>query len=115
MPACRWPTVRWLLPKRCPTIPHLLAVSDILGTRWYGAVAANVREGGTVVLLGDGAVGRMDVIAAQQLGAGRIIAMSRHDTRSQLAQEFGATDIVSERGENGIGRVMDLTNGVGAE
>ncbi|MFC3182258.1 zinc-dependent alcohol dehydrogenase family protein [Cypionkella sinensis] len=96
-------------------IPHLLAVSDVLGTGWFGAVAANVREGGTVVVVGDGAVGLMGVMAAQQLGAGRIIAMSRHESRAALAREFGATDIVTERGEDGIGRIMDLTNGVGAE
>ncbi|MBP7241842.1 zinc-dependent alcohol dehydrogenase family protein [Amaricoccus sp.] len=96
-------------------IPHMLAASDVLGTGWYGAVAANVREGGTVVVVGDGAVGLMGVMAAQQLGAGRIIAMSRHATRSTLAREFGATDIVAERGEDGVARVMDLTDGIGAE
>lgn len=96
-------------------IPHMLAASDVLGTGWYGAVAANVREGGTVVVVGDGAVGLMAVMAAQQLGAGRIIAMSRHASRQKLAREFGATDIVEERGEDGIARIMDLTDGVGAE
>ncbi|MCA8880554.1 MAG: zinc-dependent alcohol dehydrogenase family protein [Rhodobacteraceae bacterium] len=96
-------------------IPHMLATSDVLGTGWYGAVAANVREGGTVVVVGDGAVGLMGVMAANQLGAGRIIAMSRHETRSNLAREFGATEIVEERGEDGIGRIMDLTDGVGAD
>ena len=96
-------------------IPHMLAVSDVLGTGWYGAVAANVREGGTVVVVGDGAVGLMAVMAASQLGAGRIIAMSRHASRQQLARDFGATDIVPERGEDGIARIMELTNGVGAE
>lgn len=96
-------------------VPHMLAVSDVLGTGWYGAVAANVREGGTVVVVGDGAVGLMGVLAASQLGAGRIIAMSRHETRSRLATEFGATDIVAERGEEGVARIMDLTGGVGAE
>lgn len=96
-------------------IPHMLAVSDVLGTGWYGAWAANVREGGTVVVVGDGAVGLMGVMAASQMGAGRIIAMSRHESRSKLALEFGATDIVTERGEDGVGRIMDLTEGVGAE
>ena len=96
-------------------IRHMLAASDVLGTGWYGAVAANVREGGTVVVVGDGAVGLMGVMAASQLGAGRIIAMSRHETRSALAGEFGATDIVEERGEDGVARVMDMTDGVGAE
>ncbi len=96
-------------------IPHMLAVSDVLGTGWYGAVAAGVREGGTVVVVGDGAVGLMGVLAASQLGAGRIIAMSRHAPRQALARAFGATDIVAERGEDGIARIMDLTDGVGAE
>lgn len=96
-------------------VPHMLAVSDVLGTGWYAADAAQVREGGTVVVVGDGAVGLMGVLAASQMGAGRIIAMSRHKARQQLALEFGATDIVEERGEDGIGRIMDLTNGIGAE
>ena len=96
-------------------IPHMLAVSDVLGTGWYGAVAAGVREGGTVVVVGDGAVGLMAVLAASQLGAGRIIAMSRHESRSRLATEFGATDIVAERGAEGVARVLDMTDGVGAE
>lgn len=96
-------------------IPHMLAASDVLGTGWYAADAAQVREGGTVVVVGDGAVGLMGVMAASQMGADRIIAMSRHADRSNLAREFGATDIVSERGEEGISRVMELTNGVGAE
>ncbi|TRW96555.1 zinc-dependent alcohol dehydrogenase family protein [Paracoccus sp. M683] len=96
-------------------IPHMLAVSDVLGTGWYGAVAAGVRPGGTVVVVGDGAVGLMGVMAANQMGAGRIIAMSRHASRQALAREFGATDIVAERGAEGIARIMDLTDGVGAE
>ncbi len=96
-------------------IPHLLATSDVLGTGWYAAVAAQVRAGGTVVVVGDGAVGLMGVLAASQLGAGRIIAMSRHASRQQLAREFGATDIVAERGDEGIARIKELTGGVGAE
>lgn len=96
-------------------VPHMLAVSDVLGTGWYAADAAQVREGGTVVVVGDGAVGLMGVSAASQMVAGRIIAMSRHKARQQLALEFGATDVVEERGEDGIGRIMDLTNGIGAE
>ncbi|MFD1881228.1 zinc-dependent alcohol dehydrogenase family protein [Paracoccus pacificus] len=96
-------------------IPHMLAVSDVLGTGWYGAAAAQVRAGGTVVVVGDGAVGLMGILAASQMGAGRIIAMSRHEPRQRLAQEFGATDIVAERGEDGIARIMDMTDGVGAE
>ena len=96
-------------------IPHMLAASDVLGTGWYAADAANVRDGGTVVVVGDGAVGLMGVLAAQQMGAARIVAMSGHKTRQDLARQFGATDIVSERGEEGIARVMELTNGVGAD
>lgn len=96
-------------------IPHMLAVSDVLGTGWYAAVAAQVRAGGTVVVVGDGAVGLMGVLAASQMGAGRVIAMSRHAPRQQLAREFGATDIVAERGDEGVSRIMDLTDGVGAE
>ncbi len=96
-------------------IPHMLAASDVLGTGWFAADAADVREGGTVVVVGDGAVGLMGVLAAQQMGAARIIAMSGHKTRQDLARQFGATDIVSERGEEGIAKVMELTNGVGAD
>ncbi|MDT1062371.1 zinc-dependent alcohol dehydrogenase family protein [Paracoccus sp. CPCC 101403] len=96
-------------------IPHMLAVSDVLGTGWYAADAAGVREGGTVVVVGDGAVGLMGVLAASQMGAARIIAMSRHPDRQKLARDFGATEIVEERGEDGIARIMDMTNGIGAE
>ena len=96
-------------------IPSLLATSDVLGTGWYAADAAGVQEGSTVVVVGDGAVGLMGVLAAKQMGAGRIIAMSRHKTRQDLALEFGATDIISERGDEGVARIKELTNGVGAE
>ncbi len=96
-------------------IPHMLAASDVLGTGWYAADAAQVRKGGTVVVVGDGAVGLMGVLAASQMGAGRVIAMSRHADRQKLACEFGATDIVAERGKDGIARIMDMTDGVGAE
>lgn len=96
-------------------IPHMLAVSDVLGTGWYTADAAQVRAGGTVVVVGDGAVGLMGVLSASQMGAERIIVMSRHATRQQLAREFGATDIIEERGAEGIARIMELTGGVGAE
>lgn len=96
-------------------IPHMLAASDVLGTGWYAAYAAQVREGGTAVVVGDGAVGLMGVLAAAQMGAERIIAMSRHADRQKLAREFGATDIVVERGADGVARVMELTDGVGAE
>jgi threonine dehydrogenase-like Zn-dependent dehydrogenase len=96
-------------------IPHLLATSDVLGTGWYAADAANVREGSTVVVVGDGAVGLMGILAAKEMGAERIIAMSRHETRQALANEFGATEIVAERGQAGIERIKELTRGVGAD
>ena len=96
-------------------IPSLLAASDVLGTGWYAAAAARVQPGATVVVVGDGAVGLMGVLAAKQMEAGRIIAMSRHKTRQDLALEFGATDIVSERGDAGVAEVKRLTKGVGAE
>jgi len=96
-------------------IPSLLASSDVLGTGWYAADAARVAPGCTAVVVGDGAVGLMGVLAAVQMGAGRIIAMSRHKERQELALEYGATDIVAERGEDGVARVKELTDGVGAE
>jgi len=96
-------------------IPSLLAASDVLGTGWYAADAARVAPGCTAVVVGDGAVGLMGVLAAVQMGAGRIIAMSRHKERQELALEYGATDIVAERGEDGVARVKELTDGVGAE
>lgn len=96
-------------------IPSLLTCSDVMGTGWHAAVAAGVREGDTVVVVGDGAVGLCGVIAAKQMGAERIIAMSRHASRQDLARRFGATDIVEERGEDGAARVKELTDGVGAD
>jgi threonine dehydrogenase-like Zn-dependent dehydrogenase len=95
-------------------IPSLLAASDVLGTGWFGAVAAEVGPSKTVAVVGDGAVGLLGVLAAKQLGAERIIAMSRHESRQRLASEFGATDIVDERGDEGIAGVKDLTDGLGA-
>jgi threonine dehydrogenase-like Zn-dependent dehydrogenase len=95
-------------------IPDFLALSDVLGTGWFGAVAAEAGPGKTVAVVGDGAVGLLGVLAAKQLGAERIIAMSRHEPRQQLAREFGATDIVEERGDEGVARIKDLTNGLGA-
>ena len=95
-------------------VPSLLATSDVLGTGWFTADAANVRSGATVAVVGDGAVGLRAVLAAKQMGAERTIAMSRHEARQQLAREFGATDIVSERGDEGVAKVKDLTNGLGA-
>lgn len=96
-------------------LPSLLTCSDVLGTGWFAADAANVKPGATVVVVGDGAVGLLGVLSAKQMGAGRIIAMSRHDARQKLAREFGATDIVSERGEEGVGRIKELTKGIGAD
>jgi threonine dehydrogenase-like Zn-dependent dehydrogenase len=96
-------------------IPSLLALSDVMGTGWYAAVAAEVKPGSTAVVVGDGAVGLSGVIAAKELGAERIIAMSRHASRQKLATEFGATDIVTERGDEGIARVKELTGGIGAD
>jgi threonine dehydrogenase-like Zn-dependent dehydrogenase len=95
-------------------LPSLLAASDVLGTGWFGAVAAEAGPGKTVVVVGDGAVGLLAVLAARQLGAERIIAMSRHAPRQQLAREFGATDIVTERGDAGVAKIKELTGGLGA-
>jgi threonine dehydrogenase-like Zn-dependent dehydrogenase len=95
-------------------IPSLLAASDVLGTGWFGAVAAEAGPGKTVAVVGDGAVGLLAVLAARQLGAEQIIAMSRHEPRQRLAREYGATDIVEERGEDGVARIKELTNGLGA-
>jgi threonine dehydrogenase-like Zn-dependent dehydrogenase len=95
-------------------IPSMLAASDVLGTGWFAAVAAQAGPGKTVTVVGDGAVGLLAVLAAKQLGAERIIAMSRHDPRQKLAREFGATDIIEERGDEGVARVKELTGGFGA-
>jgi threonine dehydrogenase-like Zn-dependent dehydrogenase len=92
-----------------------LAFSDVMGTGWFAADAANVRPGGTVVVVGDGAVGLLGVPSAKHMGAERIIVMSRHASRQKLALEFGATDIVTERGDEGVARIKELTNGVGAD
>jgi len=95
-------------------VPSYLAASDVLGTGWFAADAAAVSPGKTVAVVGDGAVGLCAVLAAKQLGAERIIAMSRHPARQKLAREFGATDIVTERGDDGIARIKELTSGLGA-
>jgi threonine dehydrogenase-like Zn-dependent dehydrogenase len=95
-------------------IPSLLAASDVLGTGWFAAVAAEAGPGKTVAVVGDGAVGLLGILAAQQLGAERIIAMSRHADRQELARRFGATDIVEERGDAGVARIKELTGGLGA-
>ena len=107
-----------VVPGGRPTDPDvlasLLATSDVLGTGWFGAVAAEAGPGKTVAVVGDGAVGLLAILAAKELGAERVIAMSRNPQRQALAKEFGATDIVEERGEEGVSRVKDLTNGLGA-
>jgi threonine dehydrogenase-like Zn-dependent dehydrogenase len=95
-------------------IPSLLSASDVLGTGWFGASAAEAGPGKTVAVVGDGAVGLLAVLAAKQLGAERIIAMSRHESRQRLAREFGATDIVEARGDEGVAAIKELTNGLGA-
>ncbi|GAA3936942.1 zinc-dependent alcohol dehydrogenase family protein [Actinomadura viridis] len=95
--------------------PGLLAVSDVMGTGWWAADAAEVEPGSTVVVVGDGAVGLCAVIAAKEMGAQQIIAMSRHEPRQRLARRFGATDIVTERGEEGVSRIKELTGGIGAD
>jgi len=96
-------------------VPSLLALSDVMGTGWFAADAANVKPAKTVAVVGDGAVGLLGVLSAQQMGAERIIAMSRHESRLKLAREFGATDIVTERGDEGVARIRELTGGIGAD
>ncbi len=93
----------------------LLALSDVMGTAWFAANAADVKPGKTVVVVGDGAVGLLAVLAAKHRRANRIIAMSRHTSRQKLAREFGATDIVTERGDEGVARIKELTDGIGAD
>ena len=95
-------------------VPSFLAASDVLGTAWFGAVAAEVAPGKSVAVVGDGAVGLLGVLAASRLGAERIMVMSRHESRQKMALEFGATDIIEERGDEGAARIKDLTDGLGA-
>jgi len=97
------------------TLRSLLTLSDVMGTGHHAAVSANVRDGTTVAVVGDGAVGLSAIIAAKRLGATRIFAMSRNPARQALAREFGATDIVAERGEAGVQAVLGLTDGVGVD
>lgn len=94
-------------------IPSLLAASDVAGTGWFGAVAAEVGPGKTVAVVGDGAVGLMSVLAASQLGADRIIIFSRNPARQELAKKFGATEIIEERGDEGVAKVKAVTDGYG--
>jgi threonine dehydrogenase-like Zn-dependent dehydrogenase len=95
-------------------VPSLLAASDVLGTGWFAADAAAVAPGKTVAVVGDGAVGLLGVLSAKQMGAERIVLMSRHADRQQLGREFGATDIVTERGNEGVAWIKEMTDGLGA-
>src|SRR5256884_2260151 len=96
-------------------IPSLLALSDVMGTGWFAADAANVKPGATVAVVGGGAVGLLGILSAKIMGAERVIAMRRHENRQKLAREFGATDIVIERGDEGVARIKDMTDSVGAD
>jgi threonine dehydrogenase-like Zn-dependent dehydrogenase len=96
-------------------VPSLLALSDVMGTGWHAAMAAGVQEGDTVVVVGDGAVGLSGILAASQMGAERVIVMSRHEARQQIARAFGATEVIEERGEAGEAAALELTRGVGAD
>jgi threonine dehydrogenase-like Zn-dependent dehydrogenase len=96
-------------------VPHLLTLSDVMGTGHHAALSAGVREGSTVAVVGDGAVGLCGILASKRLGAARIVAMSRHADRQTMASEFGATDIVAERGAEGIARIKDMFEGIGAD
>ena len=95
-------------------LPSMLAASDVLGTGWFAADAAQVGPGKVVVVVGDGAVGLLAVLSARQMGAERIVIMSRHEDRQTLAVDFGATDIVTERGDEGVARIKEITKGLGA-
>lgn len=101
-------------PEDPEVIASLLAASDVLGTGWFGAVAAQAGPGKTIAVVGDGAVGLSAVLAAKALGAERVIAFSRHEDRAALAREFGADVVVAERGDEGAAKVKELTGGLGA-
>ena len=96
-------------------VPSLLTLSDVMATGWHAAITGGVREGGTAVVVGDGAVGLCGVLAAAQMGAEKVIAMSRHQPRQEIARAFGATHVVAERDKAGIEAVMEITGGVGAD
>ncbi len=106
---------------RLPEVPAadqlaaLLTLADVMATGWHAAVAARVEPGSSVVVVGDGAVGLCGVLAARELGAERIVAMSRHEPRQAVARTFGATDVVAERGAEGVAAVQELTDGIGAD
>ena len=96
-------------------LPALLTLADVMATGWHAAVAARVEKGSSVVVVGDGAVGLCGVLAARELGAERIVAMSRHESRQAVAEKFGATDVVAARGAEGVEAVQELTDGIGAD
>jgi threonine dehydrogenase-like Zn-dependent dehydrogenase len=102
------------LPEKAQ-IPSLLALADVMGTGWFAADAAQVKPGSTVVVVGDGAVGLLAILSARQMGAKRIVAMSRTGARQKLAREFGATDVVAERGDEGVAAVKALLGNRGAD
>jgi len=95
-------------------LPSLLTLSDVYGTGWHAATRAGVKPGMSVTVIGDGAVGLLSVLSAKQLGAEQIVLMGRHKDRTDLGREFGATDVVAERGQEGIERVRELTGGRGS-
>lgn len=96
-------------------VASILALSDVMPTGWHAAVAAGVKAGDTVVVVGDGAVGLCGVLAASVLGAEKIIAMSRHQPRQAIARAFGATHVVSARGQEGVAEVMEISGGIGVD
>jgi len=96
-------------------VPHLLALSDVMGTGHHAARSANVTYGSTVVVVGDGAVGLCGVLASRRLGAERVVVMSRHPDRQRLAVHFGATDTIATRGTEGVAEIRDLLGGTGAD
>ena len=96
-------------------VPSLLTLADVMGTGHHAAISAGVTAGSTVAVVGDGAVGLCAVLAAKRLGAARIVSMSRHADRQAIAHEFGATDLVEERGDAGVDRIKELFDGVGAD
>jgi threonine dehydrogenase-like Zn-dependent dehydrogenase len=96
-------------------IPSLLTLADVMCTGHHAAVSAGVGPGKTVVVVGDGAVGLSAVLAASRLGAARVVAMSRHPERQAIAREFGATDVLEERGDEGVARVKEMFDGIGPD
>ncbi|GAA4161665.1 zinc-dependent alcohol dehydrogenase family protein [Gryllotalpicola daejeonensis] len=96
-------------------VPHLLTLADVFGTGHHAAVSAGVKQGSTVAVVGDGAVGLSGVLAARRLGAARIVLMSRHEDRQNLGRDFGATDIVEQRGDEGIAAIKEMFDGIGPD